>query len=231
MDRSRTSATRTPDYLPMNEPLEVAESGHRDERPEPLAAARPRRAGLQNGLPIPGKVQPFIGPHWGHVPSFALPPSDAGHAHRPGPAAGAGRPATDKAFKDEAVEIIRRSHLLDATNGVTIDIGPGAFGDNTLGANDGNGHDVNPVTGQPYEPHVVLQADFARARRVLGRRAQVGDAARPLERASPTRSPTRPASRSVSAARAIRSTGSSGTPSCTSRSTARSTTRRSRRGA
>ncbi len=46
---------------------------------------------------------------------------------------------------------------------MTIDISPGAFGDNTLGANDGNGHDVNPATGQPYEPHAVLQADFARA--------------------------------------------------------------------
>ena len=27
----------------------------------------------------------------------------------------------------------------------------------------GTGHDVNPATGQPYEPHAVLQADFARA--------------------------------------------------------------------
>jgi hypothetical protein len=97
------------------------------------------------------------------VTSFALPPSDAGTPIDPGPPPQLGDAATDKAFKDEAVEIIRRSHLLDATNGVMIDISPGAFGDNTLGANDGNGHDVNPATGQPYEPHPVLQADFARA--------------------------------------------------------------------
>ena len=45
---------------------------------------------------------------------------------------------------------------------MTIDIGPGAFGDNTLGTNDGNGHPENPVTGEAYEPNVVLRGDFDR---------------------------------------------------------------------
>ena len=45
---------------------------------------------------------------------------------------------------------------------MTIDIGPGAIGDNPLGTNDGDGHDVNPVTGEPYAPNVVLRGDFAR---------------------------------------------------------------------
>ena len=58
--------------------------------------------------------------------------------------------------------MIRASSELDAGDGVTIDISPGATGDNDLGTNDGDGHDVNPATGEPYEPNVVLQGDFAR---------------------------------------------------------------------
>jgi hypothetical protein len=154
---------KDPTYTPVNDPLEVTKPGAAMTDPnrwQPLALDKQIS---QNGLPIPGQVQTFIGPHWGHVTSFALPPSDRGTPIDPGPPPMLADTATDQAFKEEAVEIIRRSHLLDATNGVTVDIGPGALGDNTLGSNDGNGHDVNPATGQPYEPHVVLQADFARA--------------------------------------------------------------------
>ena len=153
---------KDPTYTPANEPLEVAKPGTVMKDPnkwQPLALDQQIS---QNGLPIPGQVQSFIGPHWGHVTSFALPPSDRGTPIDPGPPPLLGDAATDQAFKEEAVEIIRRSNLLDATNGVTIDIGPGAFGDNTLGTNDGNGHDVNPATGQPYESNIILQADFAR---------------------------------------------------------------------
>lgn len=152
-----------PTYTPRNEPLVVTEPGTVMTDPnrwQPLALDKQIS---QNGLPIPGKVQAFIGPYWGHVTSFALPPSDAGTPIDPGPPPMLGDAVTDQEFKDEAVEIIRRSNLLDATNGVTIDISPGVFGDNTLGANDGNGHEINPATGQPYAPQVVLQADFARA--------------------------------------------------------------------
>lgn len=44
-----------------------------------------------------------------------------------------------------------------------IDISPGAYGNNTLGTNDGQGRAVNPVTGQPYKPHLVKTADFYRS--------------------------------------------------------------------
>jgi hypothetical protein len=154
---------KDPTYTPANDPLEVAEPGTvmRDpNRWQPLALAKQIS---QNGLPIPGQVQSFIGPHWGHVRPFALPESDRGLPIDPGPPPLLGDAATDQAFKEEAVEVIRRSNMLDATNGVTVDIGPGAFGDNALGANDGDGHDVNPATGRPYEAHVVLRADFGRA--------------------------------------------------------------------
>ena len=42
---------------------------------QPLALAR---IVAQNGIPQPGSVQSFVGPHWGHVQAFALPASDEG---------------------------------------------------------------------------------------------------------------------------------------------------------
>ena len=71
--------------------------------------------------------------------------------------------ATPAAGKRDALTVIRRSADLDPRNGVSLDIGPGARGGNSLGANDGHGHDVNPATGKPYAPNVVLRGDYARA--------------------------------------------------------------------
>lgn len=151
-----------PDYSPVNDPLVVAESGAVMRDPnhwQPLSLARQVS---QNGLPIPGSVQSFIGPHWGHVRSFALPPSEQGTPIDPGPPPLLGDPATDAEFKAEAMDVIRRSRALDPTSDVTIDISPGVLGDNSLGSDDGDGHERNPATGEPYAPHVVLLADFAR---------------------------------------------------------------------
>jgi hypothetical protein len=149
-------------YRPVNDPLEVAKPGTTMRDPnhwQPLALGEQIS---QNGLPIPGTTQTFIGPHWGHVKAFALAPSETGTPIDPGPPPRLGDPTTDSAFKDAAIQIIRYSSELDAADGVTIDIGPGAFGDNSLGTNDGRGHDLNPATGQPYAPDPVLRADFAR---------------------------------------------------------------------
>jgi len=43
-------------------------------------------------------------------------------------------------LKDQIVEVIRDSSALDPSSGVTIDISPGARGNNSLGTNDGTGH-------------------------------------------------------------------------------------------
>jgi Domain of unknown function (DUF6851) len=147
------------DYKPSNPPLVVSESDATMTDPnlwQPLALAQ---FVAQNGLPIPGNVQRFVGPHWGQVRTFALPPSAQGTPVDPGPPP---QLETDDEFKQTAVEIIGYSSQLDPNDGVMIDIGPGAFGDNTLGTNDGNGHPENPVTGEAYEPNVVLRGDFDR---------------------------------------------------------------------
>jgi len=150
-------------YAPVNEPLIVSEPGTIMSDPnhwQPLALDKQI---AQNGLPIPGKVQVFIGPHWGHVAAFALPASDAGVPIDPGPPPRLGDPATDRDFKQQAIELVRLSSELDPADGVTVDISPASIGDNTLGADDGQGYDVNPATGQPYAPEPVLRADFYRA--------------------------------------------------------------------
>ena len=43
-----------------------------------------------------------------------------------------------------------------------MDIGPAARGGNALGANDGRGHALNPVTGRPYAANLVKRGDWAR---------------------------------------------------------------------
>jgi len=152
-----------PSYAPRNDPLVVADPGTvmRDpDRWQPLALDKQLS---QNGLPIPGKVQTAIGTHWGRVKAFALPPSETGTPIDPGPPPRLSDPATSAAFQQAAIDVLVRGSQLDPADGVTIDISPGSLGDNSLGGNDGDGYEVNPATGQPYEPEPVLRADFARA--------------------------------------------------------------------
>jgi hypothetical protein len=151
------------DYRPVNDPMIVADPGTAMRDPnrwQPLAL---QQFVAQNGLPIPGNVQRFVGPHWGHVTGFALPDSPDGLPIDRGPPPRLRNVATDRAFKQAAIHVIRLSRGLDPGDGVTVDIGPGALGDNTLGTNDGNGHDENPATGEPYAPNRVPRGDFARA--------------------------------------------------------------------
>ena len=103
----------------------------------------------QNGLPIPGSVQAYVGPHWGRVTGFALDPSPRGVPIDPGDTR-LGLPE-DKAFKRAALEVIRRSSELGGDGGA-IDIGPGALGDNPLGSNSGNGHDGQPRDREAVRP-------------------------------------------------------------------------------
>jgi len=151
-----------PTFTPANSPLVVAEQGTEMRDPnawQPLALAQ---SIAQNGLPVPGKVQSFIGPQWGHVAGFALPKSAEGLPLDPGPQPKLGDPASDAQFKETAVAVIRYSSRLEPDDGATLDIGPGALGGNDLGTNDGEGHDVNPETGLPYAPDIVRRGDYER---------------------------------------------------------------------
>ncbi len=149
-------------HEPVNPPLEVALPGTTmadPDRFQPLSLAKQI---AQNGLEIPGKVQVFIGPHWGHVSPFALPLTTNGVPIDPGPPPRLRDPATRDELRRQVLDVIAKQADLDATDGVTLDSGPGGWGDSALGANDGDGHEVNPATGEPYAPNVVLRGDFTR---------------------------------------------------------------------
>jgi hypothetical protein len=109
LERQRYADT---DYRPVNEPLVVREPGAdlRDPRRwQPLALDH---LVAQNGLPVPGKVQTFIGSHWGNVDGFALPSARDGLPLDPGP------PPEDLA--SAAVEVIRYSSRLGGDYGRAI---------------------------------------------------------------------------------------------------------------
>ncbi|HEX5825358.1 MAG TPA: vanadium-dependent haloperoxidase [Candidatus Limnocylindrales bacterium] len=152
-----------PDYKPVNAPLVVNQTGTTLADPNRWQPLQLEHMISQNGIPITNGVQQAIGPHWGHVTGFALAPGGTnGTPIDPGPPPRLGDPATDQAYKNQAIEVIRDSSLLDPAEGVTIDVSPGTRGGNSLGSNDGHGHPVNPATNQPYAPEVVNQGDFYR---------------------------------------------------------------------
>jgi hypothetical protein len=152
-----------PTYEPVNAPLVVDQPGTVMVDPDRWQPLQIAHMISQNGIPVTNGVQQAVGTHWGHVTTFAMPPGGPrGVPIDPGPQPRLGDPATAQAYKDQAVEVIRDSSLLDPTQGVMIDISPGAQGGNDLGTNDGHGHPVNPATGEPYPPDLVNQADFGR---------------------------------------------------------------------
>ncbi len=147
------------DYQPVNPPLVVNGSDISMTDPDRWQPLQIEHMISQNGIPVTDGVQQAIGPHWGHVASFAIPAGGpTGVPIDPGPPPRFG----SQAYRDEAVDVIRDSSRLDPADRTTIDISPGALGGNGLGANDGTGHPVNPATGAPYPPDVVNRADFGR---------------------------------------------------------------------
>ncbi len=150
-------------YRPANDAMVVSDPGTVMKDPN---SWQPLSLGLQlsqNGLPIPGNVQTYIGPHWGHVTPFALPKSPTGTPIDPGPPPRLGDPVTDADFKQAAIDVLRDSSLLDPSQSEVIDISPASIGNNTLGTNDGSGYDVNPATGEAYVPEPAVAADLYRA--------------------------------------------------------------------
>ena len=116
----------------------------------------------QNGFPT-GPIQNYLGAQWLGVRPFALTRTDPtlpwiDLAGPPPQLGGVG----DAEFRSSVVEMIRKSSQLTPDDGVILDISPTAFGNNTLGANDGTGHPINPFTGLPYASNLAKRGDFAR---------------------------------------------------------------------
>jgi hypothetical protein len=145
-------------YTPQNPPLVYDSPGAPLQQPERWQPINLSVAATQNGIILPAGVQTYIGAQWGDVVPFAMRrTSSAVPWHDPGPI-----PRLGPAMKDWLVEVIRKTAAHDPDEPTTIDISPGAFGHNSLGANDGKGWGKNPVTGQPYTPQVVRRGDFSR---------------------------------------------------------------------
>lgn len=116
----------------------------------------------QNGFPQ-NPLQGYLGAPWLWTRAFSLSRTDMDLPWiDPGPPPFLGT-ATDAEFKENLVAVIRASSELTTEDGVMIDISPATIGNNTLGENDGQGYTANPLTGEPYEPNMVLRGDFTRA--------------------------------------------------------------------
>jgi hypothetical protein len=147
----------TTGFYAVNPPLKVSERGTTMVNPDVWQPLEFDQAFTQNGIAQGSGVQPYMGAHWRAVTPFAMQRTGALY-HEPGPA-----PVTGTAeMRAWLLDVLRRQSKLDPTSGETMDISPGALGDNPVGTNAGTGHALNPVTGAPYAPNVVPVADFGR---------------------------------------------------------------------
>lgn len=149
------------DYEPVNPPLVVADSGTELIDPDRWQPLLLETNVSQNGVPLPGGEQTFIGSNWGSVTPFSIqvdaqPPLDPG----PPPRIADGETAGD--YRSEAIDVIRASADL-RVGAATIDIGPGSQDIATLGYETSGGHGVNPATDMPYAVNEVDAADYYRA--------------------------------------------------------------------
>ncbi len=150
-------------YEPVNAPLIVRASGTEMVDPNRWQPLQIEGMMSQNGIVLANGVQEAIDPHWGHVVSFALPQAgETGVPIDPGPPPALGDPSSDQEFKESAVDVIRYSGMLDPEADEMIDASPASIGANPVGTNDGVGHPLNPITGEPYEPYVISHGDFGR---------------------------------------------------------------------
>lgn len=113
----------------------------------------------QNGIVTDAGVQPYISPNWAYVTPWVIerPNQDAPYFDAtPYPV------FEDPEMVGWAVQMVETQALLDPEFGTTLDISPGGYGNNSLGADDGTGWPENPVTGEPYPENIVPEADFRR---------------------------------------------------------------------
>ncbi len=114
----------------------------------------------QNGLLQPGGTQTFVGVQGLSTKAFSLTRTDNTKPWiDPGPPSKLGT-SSDAAYKDNAMDVLRKSALLyDET---LVDISPASTGNNALGADNGTGYTSNPVVPGTYTPTMVKRSDFVR---------------------------------------------------------------------
>jgi len=142
----------------VNTPLVVDNPGVVLENPSVWQPLNLAVSVTQNGIFTASGVQGYIGAHWRHVTPFALTrPRGGGMYLNPG-----APPTFGAELRAQLVEVLRRASWLGSDELMDTSPGLGGLGNNSLGTNDGNGHAVNPVTGQPYTPRRVKRGDFGR---------------------------------------------------------------------
>ncbi|MCO6491559.1 MAG: hypothetical protein J5I98_24295 [Phaeodactylibacter sp.] len=179
-------------YEPVNPPLFVEAPGNPDiadlNRWQPLAFTQFID---QSGNPFGNFIPPFVSPEWGRVLPFSLNPGDAKIRERNGgpywlyhdPGAPPYLDTTavgglSEEYKWGYALVGVWSALLDPADGVMTDISPASIGNISEypadvfayrdfynlfeGGDTGQGHAVNPKTGQPYASQIVHRADYYR---------------------------------------------------------------------
>lgn len=150
------SYSDTTGYVHLNPPLVTDDPGTVLNDPSKWQPINLAVAETQNGISVPSGVQSYLGAQWGKVRPFMKAQSDALYFDPGAP------PVFDDSIKADVVEIIQKEAWLDPKDDTMMDISPGAYGNNTLGTNDGHGHAINPVASMPYAPQMVKRSDFGR---------------------------------------------------------------------
>ncbi len=177
-------------YRPINPPLLVFDPGNPNiidmNRWQPLTL---EIFIDQSGNEIPGNTPPFLSPEWGAVNPFSMTSADANVYptddfdyivyHDPGPPPYIDDPMTSEEYKWGFAMVSAWASHLDPDDETIWDISPASKGnidflpDNISefpdfydfdngGVKLSVGHDINPHTGQPYEPQLVKRGDYAR---------------------------------------------------------------------
>ncbi|MEL7194891.1 MAG: vanadium-dependent haloperoxidase [Bacteroidota bacterium] len=179
-------------YQPVNPPTEIENFGiwgiSDPNRWQPLAF----EFFIDQSGNMGGSVPDFLSPEWGNVLPFAMTEADRvvrereGDAyqvyHDPGPPpylSFEGGPGMDN-YRWGFTLVLKWSRHLSPDDGVMWDISPASIGNispedfpdkfedypsfykEEEGGDIGLGHDLNPVTGQPYEPNLVPRGDYTR---------------------------------------------------------------------
>ncbi len=144
----------------------------------------------QSGNPVEDGAPKFLSPEWGWVTPFAMQEKDAqvkareGFAfkiyHDPGPAPLLEANNADDEYRWGFEMVAVWASHLDPADSVVWDISPASIGNTDIddypqsvselrnfykfleGGDIGKGHDLNPYTGQPYEPNLVKRGDYTR---------------------------------------------------------------------